>query len=556
MPGRSGSSAWKRATALSSRASRRREGVDAEPGAGTRAGREARVGELAEERLERARVRAPSRARGPRRRCPRSPPARRARGRPRAARRRRAPRARPRAPGRSGAAAAARRRARARRRGSRPSRSARSRAARSGRPGRSASGAPSTWSRASPALPGAIVAAPIGERRARRSALPVRSSTEARPRRAGAPGSQRRATSKTVDSRSAPTAASSWPRASSASSTPWRFTAQRTPGATRSAARPKLWSARTRARRPPGWSSTASPTASAPPRSVPVTTAPKPRRSKARSTKSRGGPARGVRAAATAASAPSASRSASRPAPVTDDTGTTGAPARPLPASSSATSSAARPSVSASTRSAFVSATTPASIAEEVADRGVLAGLRHHALVGGDDEERQVHARRARHHRAHERLVAGDVDDAEPQAAVELEGREAELDRDPARALLRQPVGVDPGERAHERGLPVVDVAGGAEDEGRHGALPASWLPTHRGGGVEWRKPHARPPCSALRSSPAAPPSSASRSPPRASSPAARARRTSFPATGSAALPRARRRTRSRSRTTARSSTP
>jgi hypothetical protein len=40
--------------------------------------------------------------------------------------------------------------------------------------------------------------------------------------------------------------------------------------------------------------------------------------------------------------------------------------------------------------------------------------------------------------------------------------REAELDRDTAPFLLPQAIGVDAGERADERGLPVVDVPSSA----------------------------------------------------------------------------------------------
>ena len=44
---------------------------------------------------------------------------------------------------------------------------------------------------------------------------------------------------------------------------------------------------------------------------------------------------------------------------------------------------------------------------------------------------------------------------------------EAEIDRDAARLLLLQAVGIDAGQRAHERGLAVVDMAGGADDHAR-----------------------------------------------------------------------------------------
>ena len=59
-----------------------------------------------------------------------------------------------------------------------------------------------------------------------------------------------------------------------------------------------------------------------------------------------------------------------------------------------------------------------------------------------------------------------------PTAAARgsVQRRVAERDRDPARLLLRQPVGVDARQRPHERRLAVVDVAGGAERE-RHAGI-------------------------------------------------------------------------------------
>ena len=128
----------------------------------------------------------------------------------------------------------------------------------------------------------------------------------------------------------------------------------------------------------------------------------------------RDAPSRG-RAAATARSrSRSASRSASSPSPVVADTGTIGAPlekrsrdqlARPPCRASS--------SVSASTRSALVSATTPAGTPQQPADVEVLARLRHHRLVGGDDQHDAVDAADAGEHVLHEALVAGHVDERE-----------------------------------------------------------------------------------------------------------------------------------------------
>ena len=112
-----------------------------------------------------------------------------------------------------------------------------------------------------------------------------------------------------------------------------------------------------------------------------------------------------------------------------------------------------------------MTATTPSRHAERREHRGVLARLGHHAVVGGDDHQVQVDPGRARDHRAHEALVAGHVDDRQPAPRRQRERRVAELDRDPARLLLGQAVGVDAGQRGDERGLAVVDVAGGAEGE-------------------------------------------------------------------------------------------
>ena len=96
----------------------------------------------------------------------------------------------------------------------------------------------------------------------------------------------------------------------------------------------------------------------------------------------------------------------------------------------------------------------------------MLLGLRHYAVVGGDGEEDEIHAVRAREHVADEALVAGHVDDARALAAQRVEVREAEVDRDAALLLLLETVRVLSRECPHERGLPVVDVARGADDDG------------------------------------------------------------------------------------------
>ena len=123
----------------------------------------------------------------------------------------------------------------------------------------------------------------------------------------------------------------------------------------------------------------------------------------------------------------------------------------------------------------------------------------------------------AGHHGAHEALVAGHVDDADPPAAGQLELGIAELDRDAALALLAQAVGVGAGQAGDERRLAVVDVTGGAQGErrpvvGRGTTASAAALrgarPRRRPGG----RPRTAAARSAISSSPTASTSSSSRS--------------------------------------------
>jgi hypothetical protein len=107
--------------------------------------------------------------------------------------------------------------------------------------------------------------------------------------------------------------------------------------------------------------------------------------------------------------------------------------------------------------------------AEQVDNFKMFAGLGHDGVVGGDDEEDEIDAGGAGDHVADKALVARDVDDAEAATADFGEG-EAEVDGHAARLFLGQAVGVDAGEGVDEGGLAVVDMAGGAEDEGtKHG---------------------------------------------------------------------------------------
>jgi len=102
--------------------------------------------------------------------------------------------------------------------------------------------------------------------------------------------------------------------------------------------------------------------------------------------------------------------------------------------------------------------------AEQAQDFQVLDGLRLDGLLGGDDEDGQVDAGGAGQHVLDEALVAGHVDDAEAVLA-QVEDGEADVDGDAAGLLLRQAVAVDAGEGLDQRGLAVIDVSRGAQDE-------------------------------------------------------------------------------------------
>jgi hypothetical protein len=102
--------------------------------------------------------------------------------------------------------------------------------------------------------------------------------------------------------------------------------------------------------------------------------------------------------------------------------------------------------------------------AEQLADVEVLAGLGHDALVGGDDQDGQIHPAGTGGHGLHEALVAGHVHHPGNRSIGQGEVGEAQLEGDAPPLLLRQPVGVDAGEGLHQRGLAVVDVPGGADD--------------------------------------------------------------------------------------------
>src|SRR5581483_9669948 len=112
---------------------------------------------------------------------------------------------------------------------------------------------------------------------------------------------------------------------------------------------------------------------------------------------------------------------------------------------------------------------------KQAADVEVLDSLRLDGLVRRDDQQDQINAAHAGQHVAHEELVPGDVHESQAQQvaiAREFEVREAEINGDAAPLFLLQPVGINAGERAHQRALSVINVTRSFYDYGLHREPP------------------------------------------------------------------------------------
>ena len=102
--------------------------------------------------------------------------------------------------------------------------------------------------------------------------------------------------------------------------------------------------------------------------------------------------------------------------------------------------------------------------AEQVDDRQMLDGLRHHPVIGGDHQQHEIDSGGARQHVVDEALVPRHIDEAEDAAVRHRQVGKAEIDRNAARLLLLEAIGIDAGKRPHQRGLAVIDMARGPDD--------------------------------------------------------------------------------------------
>ena len=270
---------------------------------------------------------------------------------------------------------------------------------------------------------------------------------------------------------------STWPRDSIDASAPARFSAVR-PGSAVSTDEPWTWISRARTSRSPGTTRRVAPRSSVPPRSVPVTTDPTTLdREDTVDREATGVAATDPRRRAATASLTrrSAARTASIPVPSADDAARTGS------------RSERRPGEQRADRRDHIVPPgildgvdlrhdrDPVADPERVEQREVLERLRPRTVVGGDDQQRGIDLAGPDEHVADQLVVPRHIDEVELGPVVEREVRIADVDGHPAALLLGQPVGVDAGQRAQQRGLAVVDVPGRADDDG-HARRSRAWV--------------------------------------------------------------------------------
>ena len=176
--------------------------------------------------------------------------------------------------------------------------------------------------------------------------------------------------------------------------------------------------------------------------------------------------------------AASASASASRPAPVCADTGSTGE-SRSDRRGEQAADASGRPRDTRSasgTRSVFVTTATPSRERQRVEERECSSVCARGPSSAATTSRQASISPAPTSMLPTRRSWPGHVDEVEGVTACGDEVRVADVDRQAASLLLGQAVGVDARQRAQEGGLAVVDVARGPDDPG-HADAVASALP-------------------------------------------------------------------------------
>ncbi len=109
---------------------------------------------------------------------------------------------------------------------------------------------------------------------------------------------------------------------------------------------------------------------------------------------------------------------------------------------------------------------------QQTADIEVLASLRLDAFIGGNYEQDEVNSANASEHIAHETLMARNVDKSDTKLGSVCSGQvevgKTKIDGDAASLFFFQAVGVNAGKGFDQRCFAVVDMPGGADDDGLH----------------------------------------------------------------------------------------
>ena len=102
----------------------------------------------------------------------------------------------------------------------------------------------------------------------------------------------------------------------------------------------------------------------------------------------------------------------------------------------------------------------------------MFASLRFDAFIGGNDENDEIDSAHAREHVADKTLVTGDIDETHANCAAigggKVEMRETDVDGDAAAFFFFEAVGIHASQGFDERCLAMIDVSGGADDDGFH----------------------------------------------------------------------------------------
>ena len=92
--------------------------------------------------------------------------------------------------------------------------------------------------------------------------------------------------------------------------------------------------------------------------------------------------------------------------------------------------------------------------------------LRLDAVIGGHHQDHKVNAGGPGQHVVDEPLVAGNVNKPEHRSIRARQIRKAEIDGNAARLFFPEAIRFYSGERTHQRGLAMIDMARGSDDHG------------------------------------------------------------------------------------------